>query len=96
MKEQDMQQGMRDTCASLVDNAVSNWNSPRKDCSWMLTSEKNLSLSTEDEAAKNALKLVLAVVDFSPSENEKGITTICKHILDMSVTECYEYMKLPK
>ena len=67
-----------------------------KDCSWMLTSEKNLSLSTEDEAAKNALKLVLAVVDFSPLENEKGITTRCKQILDMSVTECYEHMKLPK
>ena len=96
MKEHATQQGMRDTCASLVDTAVSNWKSPRKDCSWMFTSEKNLSLSTEDEAAKNALKIVLVVVDFSPLENEICITTRCNNILDMSATECYEHMKLPK
>ena len=96
MKEQDVQQHMRDTCVSLLDRAVSNWISQRKYCNWMWTAAMTSSLSTEDEAAKNAMKLVRAVVDFSPLDNEKGITARCKKILDMTVAECCEYMKLPR
>jgi len=94
MKEQDVQQRMRDICVRLVNNAVSNWISQRQYCSWMMTAKQTSLLSAEDDAAKNAMKLVRVVSDFSLVDNEKGMTARCKHILDMSVTECCEYMKL--
>ena len=93
MKEQDLQQTLRDKCISLVDNAVLNWSTRRNNRKLMMLDERTSPVWAGDEAIDNAMRLVQAVSDISPRESESGIAARCTKLVDTTVNDCCEYMK---